>query len=819
MVLSNRLKLPAPPHLLSMGLLAASCFFAGWLGSSMVSAPAAVLNPWACVGVGIAGMLVFGRQSWPGVLFGIWLAAFIACLREPGAGLGAALVTSFAMAVGKAVATVAGWEACARWLGGSRTDVLAAMKERFLAGETGVFKCAAVTLGCTLLGSVIGLVGACVWGLRPWGEFVPSLVAWWAGDASGVLVFTPFMVLVAVPVSRDGEREHLSRAERMGALVVVGLLAWLIFAGPVVGALRPFVMTLPLIWLALRAGVRVTVLGVMVVSVLAFWSESWQHSHSLLTAAGHASLEAVVYVWVMALAALTVTLNVAVAKHSRSALRLKDMQLAMITSVTPAMLNQLDAQERFIFANPSYLELVGLSQDQLLGKTIREVLGDEAYAQIRPHIERVFRGERAEFERESNRHPGMKHLLSVVFIPTKDASGQVSGWVGSLHDITERARGEERFRNAVEAAPSGMVMADEAGRIVLVNQHAERILGYHRDELIGQPVERLVPERFRAQNPVFPLKSHDEPNSLAAGTARELYALHKDGSEFPVEIGVSPIRTDEGVMVLSSIVDITDRKAAEEALRRLNDELESRVALRTKELATANADLQTLAEERRLLKNQILAIGEREERRLGMVLHEGIGQQIAGIGFLCNVVATRLKDEKHPQAETASQLVALLRETVDSIRDLAKSAYPVELETGGLAVAVSGLADRTAKMFHIHCEAIFDDDSADSHDEETSAHLYRIVQEAVINAIRHGRAKNIYIEQMHTADGEELRIVDDGEGFVAPAERKGLGLHLMDYRARLIGAKLTVARDGERGWVVRCMLGKPGQPRPSDPGA
>ena len=126
---------------------------------------------------------------------------------------------------------------------------------------------------------------------------------------------------------------------------------------------------------------------------------------------------------------------------------------------------------------------------------------------------------------------------------------------------------EQRFRQVVEAAPNAMVMVDQAGKITMVNRQAERTFGYARDELVGQPVELLVPERFRDHHPRLREAFFTDPTPRPMGAGRDLYAVKKDGSEFPVEIGLNPIETDEGLVVLSAIVDITQRKAAELALR------------------------------------------------------------------------------------------------------------------------------------------------------------------------------------------------------------------------------------------------------------
>jgi two-component system, LuxR family, sensor kinase FixL len=135
------------------------------------------------------------------------------------------------------------------------------------------------------------------------------------------------------------------------------------------------------------------------------------------------------------------------------------------------------------------------------------------------------------------------------------------------HQTEQALAAEQRFRLVVEAAPSAMVMVDPTGAIVMVNAQAERMFGYTRTELLGRPVEILVPPRYRANHPGLREGFYGEPRARPMGAGRELYGLKKDGSEFPVEIGLNPIETDEGMMVLSAIVDITERKAADAALR------------------------------------------------------------------------------------------------------------------------------------------------------------------------------------------------------------------------------------------------------------
>jgi PAS domain S-box-containing protein len=162
-----------------------------------------------------------------------------------------------------------------------------------------------------------------------------------------------------------------------------------------------------------------------------------------------------------------------------------------------------------------------------------------------------------------------KRIHAAVNVAVLRAAGSTPA---SLHwmirDISEQKRLEARFRATVEAAPTAMVMIDSAGSIVLVNAETVRLFAYTRQELLGRGVEVLVPERFRGEHPRLRSQFFASPKARRMGAGRDLFGLRKDGSEFPVEIGLNPIETEEGLFVLSAIVDITERKRNEEALRR-----------------------------------------------------------------------------------------------------------------------------------------------------------------------------------------------------------------------------------------------------------
>jgi PAS domain S-box-containing protein len=153
--------------------------------------------------------------------------------------------------------------------------------------------------------------------------------------------------------------------------------------------------------------------------------------------------------------------------------------------------------------------------------------------------------------------------------PVKNAAGQVMQWIATNTDITERELATDQFRLALEAAPTGMLMIDDAGTIVLVNAQIETVFGYGRAELLGKRLEMLLPERFRAHHPGLRQEFSLDPKTRIMGGGRELYGLRKDGSEVPIEVGLNPLRISEDFFVLSSITDITERRRANDAQQRM----------------------------------------------------------------------------------------------------------------------------------------------------------------------------------------------------------------------------------------------------------
>jgi PAS domain S-box-containing protein len=335
-------------------------------------------------------------------------------------------------------------------------------------------------------------------------------------------------------------------------------------------------------------------------------------------------------------------------------------------------------------------------------------------------------------------------------------------------DITARKQAQlarSRLAAIVESSSDAIIGSTLDGTITDWNKGAEAMLGYSADEIVGQSISML-----------YPAARMDELRRIDQQIQRgevvhpfETLRIRKDRSAINVAITLSPIKeAGENITGISAnLRDITERKR---------------------------------------LEKEILEVSEREQSRIGQDLHDGLCQQLAGIEFRLLALKQKLESKSKKEIAETKKLAKMVRQGIEQTRTLARGLSPVMLETDGLMNALQELAINTKEMFNISCS--FNCPAPlPIHDNAVATHLYRIAQEAVQNAIRHGKAKFVVINLFTQNDRIVLGVKDDGVGFSRkPRNHKGMGLHIMQYRAGMVGGSLAVQREAEGGTSVICSL-------------
>ncbi|MEX0819882.1 MAG: PAS domain S-box protein [Pirellulaceae bacterium] len=367
-------------------------------------------------------------------------------------------------------------------------------------------------------------------------------------------------------------------------------------------------------------------------------------------------------------------------------------------------------------------------------------------------------------------------VLHLSELPTpRDVRSTIEAMESSSEELQSL---NEQLRAILNAASDAIITIDQRGIIKSVNPATEQMFGYRQGDLIGQNVKILMPPPYCDEHDEYLTRYLETGEARIIGSGRELVGRHKDRSTFPVGLVVSEV---EHLKLFIGI--IRDMSAVKE------------------------------------LQKQVLEIAGEEDRRIGHELHDNIQQQLTGLGMLAKTVADRLTAEGTKNAglsktaHLATKIAQGIDEATKQVHLLSHGLVPVEVDAEGLRSALTDLAARVTEQYGVQCDFLCERAVA-VEDNFVATHMVRIAQEAINNAIKHGRANRIEISLAEVNETTTLKVLDNGSGIGEKREGGlGMGLRNMQYRAGLIGATVQVAPGQCGGTQVVCTLLRRGSSR------
>ena len=509
-------------------------------------------------------------------------------------------------------------------------------------------------------------------------------------------------------------------------------------------------------------------------------------------------------------------LDISDRKEAEQALSESETRFRQFAENSADTLWMINAETRQLeYLSPAYERMWGEPREAVMQNLERwtELLHPEDRDNVMPTVERLLAGETQTRDYRIVRPTdGEVRWIRDVGFAIRDRGGQVMRIAGIAQDITadkkyaeQLAGAEERFRLLVEGTPDyAMFLLDTENIITYWSAGAERIFGWTREEALGQSGSLIFTPEDRARGAV---EYEIETARREGGAPDQRWHLRKDGTRLWVDGIMRRIdREDGSLRGFAKIArDATDRRVIEEALRHAKDEMEQRVLERTRDLLATNNELERTMHQRQQLEKELLEISEREKRRIGEDLHDMVCQELTATALLLKSTARKMAVDAPPAAETLEEAAQIVNRNVGLARDLARGLQPAELTGAGLKEALSALAQHACDTTGIKCH-FKPGRGVRVTDNAIALHLYRVAQEAVKNAVKHSGAANILITLDKDADHVCIGVEDDGKGFNPNRRSKGLGLHIMRYRANALGGELKIEKRKRGGMEVRCKI-------------
>jgi PAS domain S-box-containing protein len=466
-------------------------------------------------------------------------------------------------------------------------------------------------------------------------------------------------------------------------------------------------------------------------------------------------------------------------KAAADALRISESNYHKIFDYSNDAIFLIDPdRDKIVNVNVRACEMLEYSREELLSLGISAIHPNEM-PQMQAFAQSVYERGRGWTNDLTCRTRAGQFLSSEISASVIDIDGR-SHVLALVRDTTARKLAEEQVQSLAKFPsenPNPVLRVAKNGVLLYANDASGSFLAKW-DCAVGE----IVPENWRQTvSEVF-----------ATGSSKRVEIEHASRT---FAFMIIPI-LDAGYANLYAR-DITERKQAAKALQKAHDELETRVQERTKEVTRTVEVLQSEVAERKRLEKEVLEISEEEQKRIGRELHDGLQQELVGMTFECQLLDKKLTEKSLPEANYAVRMRKLLNDAIDHTRDITRMLYPVDLESEDLTSALEQLAARVESLFRISCQFTCEKSLVVKR-PDVAINVYRIVQEAITNAIKHGEADSISISLKSSKNRITITIRDNGRGLAVDYEgTKGMGLRIMKYRASVIGASLNIKSNSE----------------------
>ncbi|MFN1834169.1 PAS domain S-box protein [Balneola sp. MJW-20] len=441
-----------------------------------------------------------------------------------------------------------------------------------------------------------------------------------------------------------------------------------------------------------------------------------------------------------------------------------------------------DLEGSIIFWNQASEMLFGYAETEALGMNISSLYHARYEDSFKELIDRALNGERISEKWLGVHKDGTPVWIHSDSVPYRNEKGKIVYMITAAFDFRAQKNMEEKLEQSKQRADvilnttvDAIISIDRYGIIQSFNKAAERIFGYLAEEIIGENVNILMPHTHSGSHDKYIRSYRESGENNIIGKSRELRGKRKNGEIFPIEVAVGEAGHKDQEMFTAIIKDIT---------------------------------------ERRELESEIIKISEEERRRIGQDLHDGLGQMLTGIGLMCQNLLARMEANKLPAADELREITHLIKEADKQARTLSHGLVPVELNSVGLCHALEQLCKRAEKLFSIDCTFKGSCD-VEIRTEELATHLFRITQEAISNAVKHGKATHVKVLIEDKPESLVLRIEDNGTGFKRTVKNKkinGMGIHTMRYRAHISGGELHIIESNEGRTVIEYVAHKEQRP-------